>query len=75
VADKAGRRPFPRAEKVTERLWERLYADGVLLYKSTGLAGTDGDALVVGPPFIATDEDLERIVEALGTAVEAVLGA
>lgn len=75
VADKAGRRPFPRAEKVTERLWERLYADGVLLYKSTGLAGTDGDALVVGPPFIATHEELERIVEALGTAVEAVLGA
>jgi adenosylmethionine-8-amino-7-oxononanoate aminotransferase len=74
VADKASRRPFARAAKVTERLWERLYADGVLLYKSTGLAGPDGDALVVGPPFITTDEELERIVAALGTAVEAVLG-
>lgn len=74
VADRKTRRPFPRREKVCERLWERLYADGVLLYKATGLAGADGDALLVGPPFIATDEELERIAEALGAAVEAVLG-
>lgn len=74
VADRDSRKPFPRKEHVAERIWERLYADGVLLYKATGLAGSDGDAMIVGPPFIASGEDLEQIVAALGTAVEAVLG-
>ncbi|MFZ0724358.1 MAG: aspartate aminotransferase family protein [Desulfobacterales bacterium] len=74
VADRDSRQPFPRKEHVAERIWERLYADGVLLYKATGLAGLDGDAMIVGPPFIASSADLEQIVAALGTAVEAVLG-
>jgi hypothetical protein len=75
VADRDSRRPFPRADQVTEKLYHRLYDDGVLLYKSTGLAGLDGDAMVVGPPFVATDDDLEQIVEALGRAVVAELGS
>ncbi|MFZ0132113.1 MAG: aspartate aminotransferase family protein [Desulfobacterales bacterium] len=74
VADRDSRRPFPRKEQVAERIWDRLYADGVLLYKATGLAGIDGDAMIVGPPFIASGQDLEHIVAALATAVEAVLG-
>ncbi len=74
VADRDSRRPFPRKEHVAERIWDRLYADGVLLYKATGLVGLDGDAMIVGPPFIASGQDLEHIVAALATAVEAVLG-
>ncbi|MFZ0612381.1 MAG: aspartate aminotransferase family protein [Desulfobacterales bacterium] len=74
VTDRDSRKPFPRKEHVAERIWDRLYADGVLLYKAAGLAGSDGDAMVVGPPFIASSEDLEQIVAALGTAVESVLG-
>jgi adenosylmethionine-8-amino-7-oxononanoate aminotransferase len=31
--------------------------------------------MVVGPPFVATDDDLEQIVEALGRAVVAELGS
>jgi adenosylmethionine-8-amino-7-oxononanoate aminotransferase len=75
VADRDTRRPYPRTEQVTERLYHRLYEDGVLLYKSTGLAGLDGDAIVVGPPFVATDDELEQIVQALVRAVAAELGS
>lgn len=74
VADRESRRPFPRREKVAERIWERLYADGVLLYKAVGLAGADGDAMIVGPPFIISGQDMERIVEALEAAICAELG-
>ncbi|MCF8049537.1 MAG: aspartate aminotransferase family protein, partial [Desulfarculaceae bacterium] len=52
VADKTTLRPFARAEKVTERLWQHLFERGIIVYKSVGLAGLDGDALVVSPPFI-----------------------
>ncbi|MCB2147208.1 MAG: aspartate aminotransferase family protein [Deltaproteobacteria bacterium] len=74
VADRGSRKPFPRDRRVAERIWDRLYADGVLLYKAMGLTGGDGDAMVVGPPFIISEEEMERIVEALGAAVEAELG-
>ena len=75
VADRDRRTPYPRREKVAERIWDHLYANGVLLYKAMGLTGIDGDAMVVGPPFIISDADLQRIVDALGAAVDAELGS
>jgi adenosylmethionine-8-amino-7-oxononanoate aminotransferase len=31
----------------------------------------DGDAIVLGPPFVVTDEELVRIGDVLGEAIEA----
>ena len=74
MADRDRRKPFARQEKVAERIWDHLCAEGVLLYKAMGLNGIDGDAMVVGPPFIITEADMQRIVDALGAAVDATLG-
>jgi hypothetical protein len=74
VVDRDQRKPFPRKAKVAERIWDHLYANGVLLYKAMGLNGIDGDAMVVGPPFIITEADMQRIVDALGAAIDAELG-
>jgi adenosylmethionine-8-amino-7-oxononanoate aminotransferase len=73
VADKATLRPYPRKEKITERLWKNLFDQGVLAYSSTGLAGTDGDAIIYGPPFIITEAQIEFIADALAKAVDSVL--
>lgn len=74
VQDKATLRPFPRQEQVTERLWQALFDQGLITYKSTALAGLDGDALVVAPPFVAGDQDLEYIADTLTQVVGQVLG-
>jgi adenosylmethionine-8-amino-7-oxononanoate aminotransferase len=37
------------------------------------LNGRDGDHLLLAPPFIATDADLETIVTRLGEAIDASL--
>ncbi len=72
VADRETHAPFPRATKVTEAVVRGAKANGVLLYSGTGLAdGTDGDSILLGPPFVITDDELDRIVEVLGDAVEA----
>jgi adenosylmethionine-8-amino-7-oxononanoate aminotransferase len=73
VAEKETRKPFPRAQKVAEQLIANLKGQGVILYKSVGLAGVDGDALVVAPPFIIEREQMETVAEAVAKALGEVL--
>ena len=59
---------------MTERVVAAARSAGVLLYSGTGNAnGTDGDQLLLGPPFVVTDGELEQIVDVLGTAIESTL--
>jgi len=67
-------KPFPRRDKVAERLWKTLFQKGVLIYNSTGLAGIDGDALLIGPPFIIEENDMDAVVDAVDQAMADVLG-
>jgi adenosylmethionine-8-amino-7-oxononanoate aminotransferase len=74
VADRETRAPFPRAARLTEAIIRAARADGLLLYSGTGLAnGVDGDSILLGPPFIVTDEELARIVAGLAAALDAAL--
>jgi adenosylmethionine-8-amino-7-oxononanoate aminotransferase len=74
VKDRVTMSPFPREEKVTERLWDALFHNGIVVYKSTGFVGRDGDAIMLGPPFIITEELIERVVDGLAKGVGTVLG-
>ncbi|MBI2781388.1 MAG: aminotransferase class III-fold pyridoxal phosphate-dependent enzyme [Chloroflexi bacterium] len=76
VADRETRAPFPRADRVTEAILRTARGDGLLLYSGTGLAdGTNGDAIVLGPSFVITDEELVSIADKLTGAIDAVLAA
>ena len=73
VRDKASKTPFSRTHQVTEKIWQILFENGLITYKSTGLAGIDGDAIIVAPPFVTNTADFERIAEKIRTAIEHVL--
>jgi hypothetical protein len=76
VADRETRRPFARAERVTERVVRAARDAGVLVYSGTGNAnGVDGDTILLGPPFVVTDAELERIADAVARAVETATAA
>ena len=76
VADRETREPFPRTDRLTERIVRAARDDGLLLYSGTGLAdGTNGDAILLGPPFVVTDEELVRIADGLKAAIEIALAA
>jgi len=73
VADRETRAPYPRAAKVTEAVVRAARDRGVLLYSGTGNAdGTNGDTILLGPPFVITDGELARIVEVLAEVIPAV---
>jgi adenosylmethionine-8-amino-7-oxononanoate aminotransferase len=76
VADRETRAPFPRGERLAERVLRAGRELGVLLYSGTGLAdGTNGDAIVLGPPFVATDDELVAIANRLTAAIEVATAA
>lgn len=76
VADRESKSPFPRTAKVTEAIVRGSRADGVLVYPGTGLAdGTDGDSILLGPPFVITDDELVRIADVVADSVAAATTA
>jgi hypothetical protein len=76
VEDRETRAPFPRADRVTEAVVRGARELGLLVYSGTGLAdGTNGDAILLGPPFVVTDDELVAITDRLSGAIEAVMPA
>ncbi len=70
VADKASKRPFPRSQRIAERVQTAAMARGLIVYYGTGLAdGVDGDAVLLGPPFIVTETQVDEIVTVLREAI------
>ena len=75
VADRNRRRPFDRTERVAERVVAAARDRALLLYSSTGCAdGTNGDLVMLGPPFVITDEELDEAVALTRDSLAAVLG-
>jgi hypothetical protein len=71
VQDRDSRAPFERQARITEAVVRGARSRGVLVYSGTGNAnGVDGDQLLLGPPFVITDGELTRVVEALGDAID-----
>ena len=65
VEDKKNKKPFDRSKRVAERLWDGLFQKGFIIYTATGLAGAHGDAFVVAPPYIISDDEMVMLVNAL----------
>jgi adenosylmethionine-8-amino-7-oxononanoate aminotransferase len=71
VADRATKRSFPRSAHLIEGVMSHARAAGLLLYHGTGNAdGTNGDTVLLGPPFVVTDGELLQIADTLAMAVD-----
>lgn len=65
VRDKKSLAPFSRTEKITEKTAGRLMDLGILVYPCVGFANGDGDAIMLGPPFIISEPELDMAVDAI----------
>jgi adenosylmethionine-8-amino-7-oxononanoate aminotransferase len=71
VADRATRAPFPAERALAETIGQCAFEDGLICYASGGnVDGIEGDIVLLAPPFIATDAELEEIIERFARAVE-----
>ncbi len=73
VAERAGAVPFPRARKLVEEVQRKAFARGLVTYSGTGVAnGCDGDALLLAPPFVIAESELDEAVAILDDVLEEV---
>jgi adenosylmethionine-8-amino-7-oxononanoate aminotransferase len=73
VADRDSKAPFPRAARVAERVTERAMAEGLIVWPNVGhVDGTNGDLLMLAPPFVIAGDEIEEIAARLERALAAI---
>ncbi len=76
VADRASKAPFPPERHFGSQVCSRCMELGVLLYPGHGTAdGWRGDHLMVAPPYIVTEEQIDFVVDTLLRAILEVTAA
>lgn len=70
IADRETAAPFPAKEKVARRIWQRAFELGLIIYYSQGCAdGTNGDVIMLGPPLIINEAQIDEMVDILNTVI------
>jgi adenosylmethionine-8-amino-7-oxononanoate aminotransferase len=76
VEDRGSRAPFDPARKLNTRIRDEALSRGLAVYPGGGTAdGAAGDHILLAPPYIATEAEIDLIVSRLGEAVDAALAA
>lgn len=74
VADRASRTSFEPALKLNQKIKAEAFANGLGCYPGGGTVdGVRGDHVLLAPPYIASADEIDLIVDKLGTAVDNVL--
>jgi hypothetical protein len=75
VADKGTKAPFERQAKVAERLVANAQRNGLVLWSNIGHAdGERGDLVMVAPPFIITEAEIDVLVDKLRASILETVG-
>ena len=75
VTDRQSKTPFDPALRLHARIKSEAMARGLMVYPMGGtIDGQRGDHVLLAPPFIVADGELDAIVERLAQAIDAALG-
>ena len=76
VADRETRAPFDPALGVAGKIKKAAVAEGLICYPMSGTRdGKNGDHILLAPPFIIEDAQIDELIEKLGKAIAASLPA
>jgi adenosylmethionine-8-amino-7-oxononanoate aminotransferase len=76
VTDRGSRTPFDPGLRLHARVRQAAFARGLVCYPMGGtIDGVRGDHVILAPPYIATDDEIDVIVERVGAAVDDAIAA
>ncbi|MFD1344134.1 aspartate aminotransferase family protein [Litorisediminicola beolgyonensis] len=76
VADRETKAPFPPEKKLAATIKKKAFEAGLICYPMSGtIDGKLGDHILLAPPFIIEDAQLDELVDKLETGIEAGLAS
>ncbi len=70
VRDRPSKQPFEAKEKINTRIGKRAFERGLICYPGGGGAdGIRGDHILLAPPFIITEDEIDQLVEILDRSI------
>jgi adenosylmethionine-8-amino-7-oxononanoate aminotransferase len=76
VADPVTKTPFPAERKLFMKVRAQAMANGLICYPVGGnVDGTNGDIVILAPPYNATQAELDEIIDKAATSIKQVLRA
>lgn len=76
VADREQKKPFDAALKVHVKIKKAAFDAGLICYPMGGtIDGVQGDHIMLAPPFIIGDGQIDELVDKLSLAIDAAAGA
>jgi adenosylmethionine-8-amino-7-oxononanoate aminotransferase len=74
VKNKDTKEPFARSEKFAEKFTELAFKNGLILWSNVGhVDGTNGDLVMVSPPFTISLEEISELVAKFKQTLEQML--
>lgn len=74
VGDRATKAPFDPARGIAGKIRKAAFEAGLICYPMSGtIDGRTGDHVLLAPPFIIEDNQLDELVDKLDTAIAAVI--
>lgn len=74
VSDKKSKEPFPPEQLISKRISEKALEKGVVLYPGKGSKdGVNGDHIMITPPLIINENDIETIVSVMDSSIKEVM--
>ena len=76
VADRSTKAPFDPSRGLAARIKKEAFAAGLICYPMSGtIDGQYGDHVLLAPPFIIEDAQIDELVGKLSTAINKALAA
>ena len=76
VADRETKAPFDPARKINAKIKAAAFEAGLICYPMGGtIDGVNGDHVLLAPPFIIEDAQIDELVTKLGGAIDKALSA
>lgn len=73
VADRETKEPFTPKLGVAERIKQTAFDNGLICYPNAASAdGERGDHVLLAPPFIISESEIDELVDKLGRSIDAV---
>ncbi len=74
VADRDTKEPFDPSKSVAANIKKAAFAEGLICYPMSGtIDGRRGDHILLAPPFIIEDDQLDELTDKLSKAISAVI--